>query len=183
MDADSPAEALVTSPGGVMARVAGSQMGASWEAIRGEFGVDCFDPSCEVVFPAGITMNLNAGQHVTISLAGDVVGPSPIPLERYAFGVSAGGLAGLSGTPAGGSSGTQIAAPTRTPLGPLYVSPTPPPPPPPTKTEKPDEPKPKPERTEPPPTNVPPTEAPDTPEPTDEPTEPPEPTDEPTVEE
>ena len=178
-DADSPAEALVTSPGGVMARVAGSQMGASWEAVRGEFGVDCFDPSCEVVFPAGITMNLLAGQHVTISLGGDVIGPEPIPLERYAFGVSAGGLAGLSGTPGGGSSGTQVSAATRTPLGPLYVSPTPPPPPPPTKTEKPDRPKPKPEPTEPPPTDVPPTEVPDTPKP---PTEPPEPTDEPTDE-
>jgi hypothetical protein len=178
IDADSPAAALVTSPGGVMARVAGSQMGATWEAVRGEFGVDCFDPSCEVVFPAGITMNLNAGQHVTISLAGDVIGPSPIPLERYAFGVSAGGLAGLSGTPAGGSSGTQIAAPTRTPLGPLYVSPTPPPPPPPTKTEKPDRPKPKPQPTEPPPpTDVPPTEEPpDTPKP---PTERPPDTEEP----
>jgi len=177
-DADSPAAALVTSPGGVMARVAGSQMGASWEAVRGEFGVDCFDPSCEVVFPAGITMNLNAGQHVTISLAGDVIGPSPIPLERYAFGVSAGGLAGLSGTPSGGSSGTQAAAATRTPLGPLYVSPTPPPPPPPTETEKPDRPKPKPEPTDVPPTEVPPTDEPPPTEPPD-PTSEPEPTSEP----
>ena len=176
-DADSPSAALVTSPGGVMARVAGSQMGASWEAVRGEFGVDCFDPSCEVVFPGGITMNLHAGQHVTISLGGDVIGPEPIPLERYAFGASAGGLAGLSTAPAGGAGGTQVTAATRTPLGPLYVSPTPPPPPPPTKTPKPDRPEPKPQPTDVPPTDEPP--PPDTPEPTDEPTDPPpEPTDE-----
>jgi len=163
-----------------MARVAGSQMGASWEAVRGEFGVDCFDPSCEVLFPAGITMNLHAGQHVTISLGGDVIGPSPIPLELYAFGGGAGGLAGPSGAPVGGTGGTQVFAATRTPLGPLYVSPTPPPPPPPTKTEKPaDKPKPPPP-TDVPPTDVPPTEKPSkTPRPpTDEP-----PTDEPPTDE
>jgi protein phosphatase len=183
-DADSPAAALVTSPGGVMARVAGSQMGASWEAVRGEFGVDCFDPSCEVVFPGGITMNLHAGQHVTISLGGDVIGPEPIPLERYAFGGSAGGLAGLSGAPAAVSSGTPVAAATRTPLGPLYVSPTPPPPPPPTKTEKPDKPKPPPQPTDvpPEPTEPPPEPTDPPPEPTDPPPDTPEPPPEPTPE-
>ena len=178
-DSDSPAAALVSSPGGVMARVAGSKMGASWEPVRGEFGVDCFEPSCEVLFPAGITMNLNAGQHVIISLAGDVIGPSPIPLELYAFGGGAGGLAGSSGAPAGGTGGTQVFAATRTPLGPLYVSPTPPPPPPPTKTEKPaDKPKPPPPTDVPPPTDEPPTEVPPTEEP--DPTKTPKrPTDEP----
>jgi protein phosphatase len=175
-DTDSAAGALIRSPGGVMARVAGSQLGASWEPIRGEFGVDCFGPSCEVVFPAGITMSLTAGQHVTISLTGDVIGPTMIQVERYAFGGYAGGLAALPGSTAGGGSGSLLSAPTRTPLGPLYVSPTPPPPPPPTNTPRPPEPEPAP--TKPPPTAEP-TEKP-TKEPTEEPTE--EPTDEPTEE-
>jgi protein phosphatase len=169
-DPGSVGGALVKSPGGVMARVAGSQLGATWEPIRGEFGVDCFGPSCEVVFPAGITMNLTAGQHVTISLTGDVIGPEAIALERYSFGGYAGGLAALAGSPAESPAGSQLSAPTRTPLGPLYVSPTPPPPPP-TDTPKPQRREPKPQ-----PTNVPPTEP---PPPTDEPTDEPPPTEEP----
>jgi hypothetical protein len=170
-DADSGGSALVKSPGGVMARVAGSQLGASWEAIRGEFGVDCFDPACEIVFPAGITMNLTAGQHVTIRLTGEVIGPQAIPLERYAFGGYAGGLAALPEGGAGGAAGSALAAPTRTPLGPLYVSPTPPPPPA-TNTPKPAPPEPKPKPTQPPEPTEQPTEQP-TEEPTELPTDPP----------
>jgi protein phosphatase len=128
-----------------------------------------------VVFPGGVGMALTAGQRIIIALAGDVLGPLVIDHARYAFGQYVGGLvlaATLEPVLAGGSD----AQPTRTPLGPLFVSPTPVPP---TRTPKPPPRPPKPpppEPTEPPPE---PTEEPE-PEPTEEPE--PEPTEEPAPE-
>ena len=115
-------------------------------------------------------MGLSAGQRIIIALGGEVLGPLAIEHIRYAFGQYVGGLvlaATLEPILAGGSD----TRPTRTPLGPLFVSPTPIPP---TRTPKPTAQPPKP----PPPTNtpVPPTDTPvpptDTPvPPTEEPTE------------
>jgi hypothetical protein len=150
-------------------------MGVLWDPIAGQFEVDCFEETCEVVFPGGVGMALTAGQRIIIALAGDVLGPLAIDHARYAFGQYVGGLvlaATLEPVLAGGSD----ARPTRTPLGPLFVSPTPVPP---TRTPKPPPRPPKPpppEPTEPPPE---PTEEPE-PEPTEEPE--PEPTEEPAPE-
>ncbi len=130
-------------------------------------------------------MGLSAGQRIIIALAGEILGPLAIEHIRYAFGQYVGGLvlaATLEPILAGGSD----SRPTRTPLGPLFVSPTPVPP---TRTPKPPPPPPPapppPAPTQPPPptnTSVPPTDTPEPP-PIDPPTQAPTaaPTDEPTV--
>jgi hypothetical protein len=156
----------VLAPSEVLARSTGSLMGALWDPIAGQFEVDCFEEACEVVFPGGVGMALTAGQRIIIAMAGEVLGPLAIDHARYAFGQYVGGLvlaATLEPALAAGSD-TQ---PTRTPLGPLFVSPTPPPP---TRTPKPppEPPKPPPPTQPPPPTNTP---VPPTDEPTEEPTE------------
>ncbi|MEE9217009.1 MAG: protein phosphatase 2C domain-containing protein [Anaerolineales bacterium] len=160
----------VLAPSGVLAKSTGSLMGALWDPISGQFEVDCFEETCELVFPGGVAMGLAAGQRIIIGLEGEVLGPLAIDHARYAFGQYVGGLvlaATLEPILAGGSD----ARPTRTPLGPLFVSPTPVPP---TRTPKPPPPPPPgPAPTQPPP----PTDTPEPP-PTDEPTE--EPTEEPT---
>jgi protein phosphatase len=162
----------VLAPSGVLAKSTGSLMGALWDPIAGQFEVDCFEAACELVFPGGVGMGLTAGQRIIIALSGEVLGPLAIDHARYAFGQYVGGLvlaATLEPVLAGGSG----ARPTRTPLGPLFVSPTPVPP---TRTPKPTpQPPGPPPPTQPPPTNtsVPPTETPPPPPPTytDEPTE------------
>ncbi len=179
-EGDSGPMVEVTSPSGMSARMHGSQMGASWDEITGRFDVDCFGPSCEVIFPGGISMTLESGQHLAVIQGGDVIGPDAITVQRYAFGGYAGGLVDAPAAASGASLAGGAATATRTPLGPLFVSPTPRPLP--TATEKPkkDREKPPPEDTPVPPTDtsVPPSDTPvppsDTPEP---PTEPPEPTD------
>jgi protein phosphatase len=153
----------VLAPSGVLAKSTGSLMGAFWDPIAGQFEVDCFEEICEVIFPGGVAMGLSAGQRIIIALAGEVLGPLAIEHARYAFGQYVGGLvlaATLEPILAGGSD----TRPTRTPLGPLFVSPTPIPP---TRTPKPTAQPPKP----PPPTNtpVPPTNTPVPPTATDEP--------------
>jgi len=121
-------------------------------------------------------MGLSAGQRIIIALGGEVLGPLAIEHIRYAFGQYVGGLvlaATLEPILAGGSD----TRPTRTPLGPLFVSPTPIPP---TRTPKPTA---QPPGPEPPPTSapVPPTNTPvpptDTPATDTPPTDPPEPPD------
>ena len=144
----------VLAPSGVIAKSTGSILGALWDPIAGQFEVDCFEEICEVIFPGGVAMGLNAGQRIIIALAGEVLGPLVIEHARYAFGQYVGGLvlaATLEPILAEGAD----ARPTRTPLGPLFVSPTPIPP---TRTPKPTAQPPKP----PPPTNtpVPPTDTP-----------------------
>ena len=146
----------VLAPSGVLAKSTGSLMGALWDRIEGQFEVDCFEETCELVFPGGVAMGLSAGQRIVIGLAGEVLGPLAIDHARYAFGQYVGGLvlaATLEPILAGGSN----TRPTRTPLGPLFVSPTPVPP---TRTPKPPTERPKP----PPPTKtpVPPTDPPPT---------------------
>jgi len=178
----------VLAPSGVLAKSTGSLMGALWDPIAGQFEVDCFEETCELVFPGGVGMALTAGQRIIAALAGDVLGPLAINHARYAFGQYVGGLvlaATLEPVLAGGSD----ARPTRTPLGPLFVSPTPIPP---TRTPKPPPPPPPPPAPAPtqppPPTNTPvpptappaPTKTPNTPGPP--PTDPP-PTDPPPTEE
>jgi len=175
----------VLAPSGVMAKSTGSILGALWDPIAGQFEVDCFEEICEVIFPGGVAMGLSAGQRIIIALAGEILGPLAIEHIRYAFGQYVGGLvlaATLEPILAGGSD----ARPTRTPLGPLFVSPTPVPP---TRTPKPPPPPPPapppPAPTQPPPptnTSVPPTDTPEPP-PIDPPTQAPTaaPTDEPTV--
>ena len=175
----------VLAPSGVLAKSTGSILGAFWDPIAGQFEVDCFEEICEVIFPGGVAMGLGAGQRIIIALGGEVLGPLAIIHARYAFGQYVGGLvlaATLEPILAGGSD----TRPTRTPLGPLFVSPTPIPP---TRTPKPtaQPPKPPPPTNTPvpptstpvPPTNTPkPTKTPNTPgpPPTDPPTDPPAPT-------
>jgi hypothetical protein len=175
----------VMAPSGVLAKSTGSLMGALWDPLTGQFEVDCFEETCEVVFPGGVGMALAAGQRIIIAMAGEVLGPFAIDHVRYSFGQYVGGLvlaATLEPILAGGSD----ARPTRTPLGPLFVSPTPvpptrtprppterPEPPPPTNTPVPPTNTPvPPTNTPPPPTNTPkPTKTPNTPGPP--PTDPP----------
>ena len=167
----------ISAPSGALARMSGSLMGASWDPIAGQFEVDCFGGECEILLTGGVGFRLAAGEHLLFTLDGEILGPSPIAHERYAFAGFAGGLVAAPTAVKGGSAGA-VATPTRTPLGPLFVTPTPPPPPPPTRTpQPPPQPPPPPPPTAPPPTNtpVPPTAVPtDTPEPT--PIDTPEPT-------
>jgi len=174
----------VLAPSGVLAKLAGSLMGVYWDPVAGQFEVDCFGAACEIVFPGGVAMGVSAGQRIVISSQGEVLGPLSIDPSRYAFGQYAGGLV-LAATPEPVLAGGSGAQPSRTPLGPLFVSPTPPPP---TRTPKPPPPPPPgPAPTQPPPptdTPVPPTDTPvpppthtDEPPPTNPPaTDPPAPT-------
>ena len=148
----------VLAPSGVLAKSTGSILGAFWDPIAGQFEVDCFEEICEVIFPGGVGMGLSAGQRIILALGGEVLGPLAIEHVRYAFGQYVGGLvlaATLEPILAGGSD----SRPTRTPLGPLFVSPTPIPP---TRTLKPTD-RPRPQPTNPPPptsTPLPPTNTP-----------------------
>lgn len=158
---------VVAAPNGTTARLLGSLMGARWQAAAGVFDVDCFHDLCEVTLASGSSLTLVAGQHLAVSTAGEPAGPDSVQIEHYAFAGYAGGLvAAPTAAPGAIAGGT---APTRTPLGPLFISPTPPPPPPPTNTPQPPPGPPPPAPTQPPPptnTSPPPT---DTPEPTDTP--------------
>ncbi|MFQ5942831.1 MAG: protein phosphatase 2C domain-containing protein [Anaerolineales bacterium] len=159
----------VLAPSGVLASSTGSLMGAFWDSVAGQFEVDCFEATCEVVFPGGVGMGLTSGQRLVIALGGDVQGPLAIDPRRYAFGQYAGGLVSAA-TPEPALAGGSDARPTRTPLGPLFVSPTPLPP---TRTPKPPTEPPRP----PPPTStpVPPTSTPVPPTNTPKPTKTPKP--------
>ena len=163
----------ISAPSGALARMSGSLMGVSWDAVAAQFEVDCFGGGCEIVFPGVAGISLAAGERMVVTRAGEILGPLPIGNERYAFAGFAGGLVPAPTAVRGGSVGAD-ATPTRTPLGPLFVTPTPPPPPPPTRTpQPPPQPPPPPAPTSPPPTNtpVPPSETPVPP--TEEPTDPP----------
>ncbi|MCH7610710.1 MAG: protein phosphatase 2C domain-containing protein [Chloroflexi bacterium] len=150
----------VLAPSGVLAKLTGSLMGVYWDPVAGQLEVDCFGEACEIVFPGGVAMGVSAGQRIIISSQGEVLGPLAIDPSRYAFGQYAGGLV-LAATPEPVLAGGSGAQPSRTPLGPLFVSPTPPPP---TRTPKPPPPPPPgPAPTQPPPptdTPVPPTNTP-----------------------
>ena len=149
----------VLAPSGVLAKLTGSLMGVYWDPVAGQLEVDCFGEACEIVFPGGVAMGVSAGQRIIISSQGEVLGPLAIDPARYAFGQYAGGLV-LAATPEPVLAGGSGAQPSRTPLGPLFVSPTPPPP---TRTPKPPPPPPGPAPTQPPPptdTPVPPTNTP-----------------------
>ena len=153
----------VSAPSGAMARMSGSLMGASWNPSTGQFEVDCFGGECEILLSGGVGFRLAAGEHLLFTLEGEILGPSPIAHERYAFAGFAGGLVATPTAVRGGAAGA-VATPTRTPLGPLFVTPTPLPPPPPTRTpQPPPQPPPPPPPTEPPPTDTPPPS--DTPKP------------------
>ena len=175
----------VLAPSGVLAKSTGSLMGALWDPIAVQFEVDCFEGACELVFPGGVGMGITAGQRIIIAQAGEVLGPLAIDPTRYAFGQYVGGLvlaATLEPVLAGGSN----AQPTRTPLGPLFVSPTPvpptrtPKPPPPPPEEPPGPPPPAPTEPPPEPTDPPPEPTDPPPEPTDPPPEPTDPPPDPT---
>jgi protein phosphatase len=160
----------ISAPSGALARMSGSLMGASWDPSTSQFEVDCFGGECEILLSGGVGFRLAAGEHLLFTLEGEILGPSPIAHERYAFAGFTGGLVASPTAVRGGSAGAG-ATPTRTPLGPLFVTPTPPPPPPPTRTpQPPPQPPPPPPPTEPPPTNTP---VPPTPVPTDTPEPPP----------
>jgi protein phosphatase len=165
------------APSGVLARSTGALMGALWDPIAGQFEVDCFEETCEVIFPGGVGMGFTAGQRIIIASSGEVLGPFAIEHARYAFGQYVGGLV-LAATLEPVLAGGPGARPTRTQLGPLFVSPTPvpptrtpkPPPPPPEEPPgppPPTQPPPQPTEPPPPPTNTP---VPPTDEPTEEPT-------------
>ncbi len=166
----------VLAPSGVLAKFTGSLMGALWDPIAGQFEVDCFEGACELVFPGGVGMGSSAGQRIIITLAGEVLGPLAIDPARYAFGQYVGGLVQAATLEPVLSSDARA---TRTPLGPLFVSPTPVPPtrtpkPPPPPPPAPPPPAPPPEPTQPPPepTDPPPEPTEPPPEPTDPPPEP-----------
>ena len=171
----------ISAPSGALARMSGSLMGASWDPIAGQFAVDCFGGECEIVLSGGVGFRLAAGEHLLFTLDGEILGPSPIAYERYAFAGFVGGLVAAPTSIGAGAIAAGTTA-TRTPLGPLFVTPTPPPPPPPTRTpQPPPQPPPPPPPTAPPPTNTPvppsetpqpPTATPPGPPPTGVPTEP-----------
>jgi protein phosphatase len=164
----------ISAPSGAQARMSGSLMGVRWDPIASQFEVDCFGGECEIVFPGVAGMRLAAGEHLAVTLGGEIQGPSPIAYQHYTFAGFVGGLVAAPTSIGAGAIAAGTTA-TRTPLGPLFVTPTPPPPPPPTRTPQPPPGPPPPEPTDiPPPTNTP--APPATPVPT---TEPPEPTTEP----
>jgi protein phosphatase len=171
----------VSVPSGASGLLSGSLMGVIWDALAGDLAVDCFSGPCAVVFPEAGTIQISSGERLGISRSGEILGPGSIPHEHYAFANYAGGLVATPTAGAPGASGGQP-TPTRTPLGPLFVTPTPLPSPRPTRTPEPPPAPPPP----PPPTSTPippsatpqlPTETPEPPPPTDEPT-PPDPTEE-----
>lgn len=139
----------VVAPNGTTARLVGSLMGVRWQGGSGLFEIDCFYEACQVTLADGSSLTLTSGQHLAISAVGEVAGPDAVQVQAYAFAGYAGGLIAAPtaqpGVFAGGPS------PTRTPLGPLFISPTPPPPPPPTRTPEPPPGPPPPAPTQPPP--------------------------------
>lgn len=119
----------VLAPSGVRAVLTGTLMGAIWDPISGVFWIACFAQPCRVAAPGGESTDLTSGQQISIDYAGNIDGPTAIAHEHYAFADYAGGLVATP-TAIGGDAGGTTTAATRTPFGPLFVSPTPPPPPP-----------------------------------------------------
>ena len=186
---------LVRSPEGAAARSKVAVMGLIFSPDDQRFDVDCFSGLCEVVDDISGELGdvLDGGQHLWVSMAGEISPPDPTRNQLYAFGGYGGGLV-LTPTVvlATSTSASMPATPTRTPLGPLFVPPSatrtsPPPrdteihqPPPiptatqapvPTDTPIPPKPPTEPPPTEPPPTEPPPTESPPEPPPEPTPTE------------
>lgn len=109
---------MIGAPSGVGARLPGSLMGVIYDEAAGRFDLDCFHERCELVpGPEMAAMVLTSGQHTSIA-AGVAAVIDATRNELYSFGDWGGGLV-LTPTTAGGS------LPSRTPLGPLFVPPTP----------------------------------------------------------
>jgi len=140
---------VVRTPDGQSARILGSVMGVLFDDRLRRLDVDCFSGHCQVGTEAlgDLPRVLSPGEHVAIGGDGTMSASGPTRNELYAFAGFGGGLVPTPTSLNLGSS-SQASA-TRTPLGPLFVPPTPTPRPPPTQ--------PPPEPTEPPvaPTDVP----------------------------
>jgi protein phosphatase len=125
-------QTAVLSPIGVAASVSGSLMGVTLDAPTQRLRVDCFEGRCTL---AGLLeLELQAGQSVWVGAGGAASARGPTENERFGFAGYAGGLVPTPTTSSPGRVGADEPTATRTPLGPLFVSPTPPPPPPATST-------------------------------------------------
>ena len=118
---------IVRSPSGTAARSKVAVMGLIFSPEDQRFDVDCFHGLCEVVDDISGELGdvLDGGQHLWVSMAGEVSPPDPTRNQLYAFGGYGGGLvltptvALATSTPA-----SMPATSTRTPLGPLFVPPS-----------------------------------------------------------
>jgi protein phosphatase len=154
----------VTAPSGAGGRLRGSVMGVIFDSLVPRIDVDCFVGPCEVFDPGSgrLPLTLTAGQHVSIGPDVSISAPDAARSALYSFAGFCGGL-----VPTPGIASVE-SAPTRTPLGPLFVPPTlrpsptatrRPPPPPPTATPVPPTEEPTRTRRNPPDTEVPTSEA------------------------
>lgn len=118
---------LVRSPAGTAARSKVAVMGLIFSPDDQRFDVDCFSGLCEVVDDISGELGdvLDGGQHLWVSMAGEISPPDPTRNQLYAFGGYGGGLV-LTPTVvlATSTSASMPATPTRTPLGPLFVPPS-----------------------------------------------------------
>ncbi|MEW6566697.1 MAG: protein phosphatase 2C domain-containing protein [Chloroflexota bacterium] len=110
----------VIAPGGASGRVRASVMGVIYDSLAQRLDADCFSGTCEAVdVDSGHPpVTLRAGQHVFLGADGSVSQADATRNALYSFADYCGGLVPA---PAGA---VEVLAPTRTPLGPLFVPPT-----------------------------------------------------------
>ena len=126
-DAGGMSTLLVRSPVGPAARSKAAVMGLTFSPDDQRFDVDCFSGLCEVVNEISGELDdvLDGGQHLWVSMEGEVSPPDATRNHLFFFG---GYGAGLVLTPtvalATSTSASTPATLTRTPLGPLFVPPS-----------------------------------------------------------
>jgi hypothetical protein len=133
---------VVRTPIGLTARVVDSVMGVVFDDRLQRLDVDCFSDHCQLGTQTigELPAILGSGEHGWLDAGGQFGSPDHTRNELYAFADFGGGLVATPSPAQSGGFGQP--APSRTPLGPLFVPPTSTPLPPPTKpppepTEKP----------------------------------------------
>ena len=102
-------------------------MGLIFSPEDQRFDVDCFNGLCEVVDDISGELGdvLDGGEHIWVSMAGEVSPPDATRNHLYAFGGYGGGLVLTPTVALATSTSASIpATPTRTQLGPLFVPPS-----------------------------------------------------------